>query len=434
MKFDSILDAGFMKDIKEKSKLYIIEERARYKTVYETIEKYCEENKLMRSSSLHLVEKGDSFDLVYKKEYLIYTAEPLKHANNLTNAIYVAMEQHPEKRFTRLKTIQEKREFVVEYDFRPLVTVYKVQKYENGEPYKIINCELIDKQLYLPSEIELIDVYHTMHDPSQADKVDDIIEVEPALYNKVCLRKEKGILGGSCVEDKKKLIEFIKLQIVQKWLVQQKDLVLIGSWAYDIHKVNGDLNAICTNPDKIQFCSIDDADIILESLKKFIAEYCPNRVTYREQDLQIPKDFRTSRFTFYLSVETPQGIKEKPFLDWFNCMTFEIIPSWKLPVVLDGEKSSLNFGSKTLMLRFLFIDLWILRLVKYLGYFTKEVLDEKINVLWSIVEYIKDKYTDGELQFTGEHRPYMMDKKITNLQGKRYFPYYPHNVDKLREM
>ena len=370
-KFSSILLGGFMDNITKKALEYIANERNQYKVVYETIEAYCRKHKLIVSNKYILCDKADETNNTYKKIYRIYTSNPFRHANNLTNEIYQKMIKDYNAKYTRLKTIKENEEFVIEYDLRQMVMMYKLQKHKNKEPIDIIKPISIKNIFYMPSEIELIDIYHILYDPSQYSDWDEAIQYEKILFKQVEDRKEKGILGASdCKERKKQMIESLKIDLITQWLINRDNTILIGPWARDWIKVG---DKICTNIEKIQIISNTHPEELLHELKKIVMKISKFEVSMREQELHIPKDFRTNRYTYYINPYTTHGITEKPFLDLFNCANFEVVPSIKI--------NGLCIGTKYVILRFLFIDLWIIRIIKSMGLLSQLILQKKIDEL-----------------------------------------------------
>ena len=190
--------------------------------------------------------------------------------------------------------------------------------------------------------------------------------------------------------------------------------ILIGSWARDWIK-SGD--AICANAEKVQLVGDASPAYLQNILQSYISQpqECP--VTYREQELHIPKDFRTNRYTYYLSFQNDKGQVEKPFLDFFNSASFELVP---YRIV-----NNIAIAHKYFILRFLFIDLWIIRIVKKLGLINAEVLNKKINHLWDNIEYFRAEDSISKLEFLGIYRDYMIDKKMNTLGVKTPYPYYP---------
>lgn len=413
MSFLSILEAGYMGIIEEQALINIKKERSRFDNIWKVVHDYCKNNKLMVSNKYVLTDDENNVSNTTKKIYEIYTYNPFRHANNLTNKIYQAQIKNSDAKYTRLKTIQEKEEFMIEYDFRQIVHFNKLQKH-NGEPYDIVKPVEINNILYLPSEIELIDIYHLLYDPSKYDDIQSSLKFEKILFDRVSKRKQKGILGAGCCPGKRNILEAIKVGLIREWLDTTSNVVLIGAWAKEWVKNGKKAN---TNNEKIQLIGKNNPDELLAELQKYTKTFTNFDVSFKEQSLNIPKDFRTKRYTYYIHIPTERGITEKPFLDLFNCLEFELIPTEKIKGVC--------VGNKWVILRFLFIDLWILRIIQGLKLLSNDILNKKINYIWDLILHYK-KAKDGKYQYVGIHRDFNTDKKTSNMQGKRFYPYYPH--------
>ncbi len=409
--FSELLTTNFLDVIKSSAKKQVIVERNRYKRVFSTIKKYCEDNKLMISNKYELLDMGDEIDNIKLPMYNIYTHFPLHHANNLSNIIHENNASDIDAKYTRMRTIKEKEEFIIDYNFRMVAIVYKIQKHKNGEPYDIVKPVKINKLLYIPSEIEIIDVYNILYNPAKFSEWESTKVFEQKLYDQIRERKDSGILGGNCKNKKKSIMEALKISIVKNWIPNRDDVVLLGTWAIDWCKLQGD---ICINQDKIQIICSDD---ILSSINEHARSFTNFDITVKEQELHIPKDFRTKRFTYYINITTDRGIVEKPFMDVFNCTQFELVPYFK--------SNGIMIGAPYVQLRFIFIDLWVLRVIKNLQLISGDVLNIKVAKLWAMAEYFRGMNTD--IQYTGVYKDYNVDKKMSGLnQQKRFFPYYPY--------
>ncbi len=409
--FSELLTTNFINNIKTAARSNMLNERNRYKRVFSIIKKYCEDNKLIISNKYELLDMKDELDNVKLPLFNIYTHFPLRHANNLTNIIYESNISDIDSKYTRMRTMKEKEEFVIDYNFRIVAAIYKIQKHKNGEPYDIIRPVKINNLLYIPSEIEIIDIYNILYNPAKFSEWETNKIFEQKLYDQIRGRKESGILGGNCKSKKKTIIEALKTSIVKNWIPQRKDVVLLGAWAVDWYKLQGD---ICTNNEKIQIICADD---ILGSISDHAKTFTNFDITVKEQEMHIPKDFRTKRFTYYVNLITDRGIVEKPFMDVFNCTKFELIPYF--------NSNGIMLGSPYVQLRFIFIDLWVLRVIKNLQLITGDILNNKIHKLWGIAEFFRSM--NVEVEYTGVYRDYTIDKKMSGLnQNKRFFPYYPY--------
>ena len=72
------------------------------------------------------------------------------------------------------------------------------------------------------------------------------------------------------------------------------------------------------------------------------------------------------------------------------------------------------------------IDLWILRVIKYLGNITGDVLNIKIEKFIKQIKYIKKLSDEVYINnFIGKYIDLVNAKKILTSQGKKFIPYYP---------
>jgi hypothetical protein len=418
----SLLKTDFLQNAKEQAMNVILKDRNKYSLVWETIEKYCSVHRLIISSIYVLLNTKDSMLAQFDKSYKIYTSSPLRHANAIANAIHKCMIDDDLRKYTKLRTILEHEEFVVDYDMRPVAFIYKLQKHKSVEPIEIIKPIMINHIYYMPSEIELIDVYHQLY---KMNDLEQNMQYEEMLFKQVLKRKEKGILGSNCKDLKKQMIEVVKIDLCLNWIMSTgKKQILIGAWAHDWIVLGRE--RLCTNIEKIQIISDMHQDEVLISLNKYIASTNTRFVvTMREQELHIPKDFRTSRYTYYVNVESEKGIIEKPFLDLFNSANFEVVPYYTI--------NKMNIGYKYVILRFLFIDLWIIRVIKTLGLLTNEVLNKKLLYIWDLIEYFRELDTFSEWRFIGTFIDAAIDKKINTLNDKLYYPYFPEVYKKIHD-
>jgi hypothetical protein len=414
MTLSSLVKTNFLLNINDLAKDVIKKDRDRYSLVWETVEEYSSKNKLIVSNVYKLLDQSNTLQAIFDKSYKIYTSNPLRHANELTNEIYKQLLNDDIRQYTKLRTVLENEEFIIDYDMRPVVYIYKLQKHKSVEPIDIIKPVAIDNIYYMPSEIELIDIYHQLY------KMNDIelnTKHEELLYKQVAKRREKGILGSNCKDQRKQLLEAVKIDICTKWIMSnEKKSILIGAWAHDWIKLTR--SGICANVEKIQIISEMNSEEVLISLNKYMKSIGVKfNVTMREQELHIPKDFRTNRYTYYVNVDSEKGVTEKPFLDLFNCADFEIIPYYNI--------DRMYIGYKYVILRFLFIDLWIIRVIKTLGLLTQEILNKKLIYIWDLIEFFRQLDVFDDFKFIGVYVDAIIDKKINTLSEKSHYPYFP---------
>ena len=222
--------------------------------------------------------------------------------------------------------------------------------------------------------------------------------------------------GLPCYEKKKDELEAIKLEIVKNFFVKRLDIALVGPLAVEWYKTS---NQLCPKYDRIQMVGQISVDLLktqLESyLESFGKKYTISMGDYL--DLLIPKDFRTKRKVFSICMQTDVGIKEKPFLEYFNSCEFELVPVF--------ESNGILVANKYVLLKFLFIDLWVTKFIHSIG-----KLDNATYVIKQqrAIEAIRNAakipfVADGTI---GTYYDYEISKKEKKINQEQHFwPYYP---------
>ena len=440
MSLSSLLKTHWYEEIKKQAFLQIKKDRDVYSNINSIIIEYCKSNSLIVSNIPTILSLKESYDTIKDQTFYIFSEDPFYHANKLTNIIHEKglldttnnersndrstykgqSLEHKESiikpvQLTRLKTVVEYTEYAIEYDVRLIATIYNIKKYKQIKLMDLIMPVEINSLLLMPPEIEIINIYYKL---SIVDDYERYLAYEPLLYKEVLNRIDKGIIGGASCKDKKKdLIEVIKLSIVKNF-IPKNELILLGSWAHDVITKKD----ICVNIDKVQVMGEMDKDMLLNELRVFINKITKFNITYREQELHIPRDFRTKRITYYIKLNSERGSVEKPFLDLFNCAEFDIIPCCKV--------KDTYIAHKWIQLRFLFIDLWIMKMIKKLNIMSNENISKKNVLILKLIEFFRSDTQQlldlfKFITYKGSYVNYNIDKKMQNLQTTMYHPYYP---------
>lgn len=411
MSFTDLVKNNYVKQLQAKALPIIKADRDKFQQVWSIIDTYIAEvnntkDKIIISDKYKLIGEDDSIKAIFEKSYRLYTGDPFRHANKITNLLH----EQTKNKYIKLKTVYEHEELAIEYDLRIVCIIYKIQK----NAAEILKPEIIDKLLYLPPEIEMIDVYKDLY-----TMTNDSSGFEVALFDKIAQRKESGIIGsGNCKERRKEFLEAIKISLLKdlESPLRTKDnkFVLLGPWARD-WQLHGD--NICAGVEKIQIVGIVKPEELRSLLQAYISSIQTATITYREQELYIPKDFRTTRYTYYMKFKDERGYTEKPFLDLFNSADFELVPYF--------INNGIAIAHKLFVLRFLFIDLWIVRRIKDMGLLNAETVTKKIDHLWNNILYFRALEYKEEPLFIGTYKDFNVDKKLNTLGVKIPYPYYP---------
>lgn len=433
--FAPVLSSGFVHKIHERCLEVIKEDRARYNKIYECIESYIIKHKLIRSdvyallgdqiSSLtdEAIKKNIKWDMVqensYNKHYEVYAQNTFKHANNLCNAVYLTT-----KNITaQLKTEVPEKEYMLLYDTRAICYVHCLQYHKHIDTFEILQPIEISGFYYLPPEIEIIDIYHKLYSPDEYEMWDKYTIVSDILFKQVDARKEKKIFGG---KQPYLNINILHQALIDVFLKNNKDCVLLGNYGGQMllnHKKNKSDSYSMSWGDKIQICTISSPEKMFSMLQEFIKNKSGMEITMREQDLNIPKDVRTKRYTCYIKI--PDQQREQAFFDIFNIAQFELVPYCII--------NEIRVASYFVLMRFLFIDMWIIRIILRLGKIPKPMGITKITLLWNTISALRKEFGNKDSDITdyiGIYRKYTIDKKLLKLEMESHFPYYPAQYEK----
>lgn len=467
---DLLANSNFITITKKAAKHYIINKPESYtaqldKTIYE----YIKNNIVFISKSKKLIgnEEVDE-ELEPFEVFELYCENPYKHAIMLTNKIHENV-----GKWVRMETKITHTEFIIQYAFRDIAKIYSLtgivgKKNINTEQY--INPILIEKIRYLPPEIELIDIYHRLYLPNNAEEWIPLLELETKLYQMVKNRTIQNILsaekeggegkGGSaacntttCKQHRRIDIALIRTVIFQHFI--KSNFILIGGWAkaaiiYN-KLIKEDNLSISTNifnvHEKLQIISSADIKTDIAALSAFLKRYTDFEISYHEHNMYIPKDFRIRRFTVRIHYPTTSGIKEKPLMDIFNAASYELIPYKQINIPeisinththapQNKTKHTSNFnsfkiGNIYVLLRFAMIDLLIIKMIAHRGKITAVAAAQHLENIMNIISDIKqNKYEWIKTAFTTEYYGidinYAIYKKLEDLKKENmHRPYIP---------
>lgn len=449
----------YLTNLETNAMKFIEGERKKLTIVYEVIESYIKDNSLIISQPEFLYE--DVFNLAELNSIIIFGENIFRHSTKLINKISEALELHESKlpdietqnplaidcnaRWLILRTVVAHEEINIFYDGRPMVIFKAINRYKTLDVFKLLlpaksNTGFFTKSqlLLLPPELELMDVYHKLYSPDKAEDWENLIRMEFHLYEKFAQRK-KEIIGGKedCSRTIVTNIENIKKLIVLDFLKNQP-AVLIGDWAVKLMEFGDTGKVFSDTYEKVQIIVDSHIEEFNEVLENFLKTLTPYKATFREEKLHIISDSRLKKYTFYINGScSMSGQKfEKPFLDVFNSGTYELVP-----YRISGEFSSskefptdVKVASAHVLLRFLLIDIWILRVIKNLGLLTPAILETKITKLFQIIADIKNarKFNNLISKF-GQHDNYLgryqslfiyQKNKLLDAKFPPYTPYY----------
>jgi hypothetical protein len=167
--------------------------------------------------------------------------------------------------------------------------------------------------------------------------------------------------------------------------------------------------------------------MLFNNISKYLQEFTQFGVFYKKKLLYIPKDTRIHKYTFFIKYPTcGKTVSDKQFLDIYNCASYELIPFIKIK----QDNIIMNIGNIYVQLRFLFIDLWLLNLLKKLEVITDIIYHEKyINIL-DTIKLLKQKMPNGIINTANNYIGINIDEKVSkqifisknNIKRISYYP------------
>jgi len=388
--FSKLLETDFVDTLKDKAMdSRIKENRNQYADLFEVVEKYVSENKLIISNIKMLTGEKE----LYIDKYIVYCINPFRHGNAMANLMAEKRTPINKGKWIQLRTGIAHKQLGIIYKNIELVEIHSICQFKNININSLIR-PIKSKGFYtdytlfiMPQEIELIDIYKKLYSPSFSKEWKKLLKIEPVLIDETNKRISGNIIGGEV----KRLypdVYTIKKIIILK-LLAGSDFILIGEWAIKLIEMGIVGGALCSTSEKVQIITSYTIEKTFNLLKDFLKTVYSNpyEITYQEHDLFIPKEYRNKRFTVYIQtpceIEGQCPVKRRAFMDIFINGTYELIPwissSRFLKKKNDGYPKNIKIGNPYVILRFLLIDLWILRLIHSKGLMMTNVANKKIN-------------------------------------------------------
>lgn len=383
----------------------IIKERKQYDFIYKIIEKYVKNNNILLGGdhSIYLLSEEDKIKeelFLAQFEYSLYTEDAFYHANNLSNIIasQLTLSSQKSKIFTNrqesrtiviLKTQIAYQTYLIQIDGRNIIYLYNLREYKGVKPVDIIkpiklksspaqkqkNDKKNNNFLLISPEMHLIEIYRDLYSPHKAGEWDIRLIEEKSLYQ---LLKQKDIAntdlsvqGGWSRQD----IESALLdQFVSKYPV-----ILIGEHACKIlidHKPQIPV---------IQIISTRSVEEDFEIIKKIIHSIDPNIPVLKfTNNLHIMNDFRVKRTT--VKIKTSEGARDVMYI--YNSAQYDLVPF--------SDVNQFNIGNPFVILRFLLIDIWILRWIRGIGNIDEKFAQLRTNSILELFTNLHQHITDPE--------------------------------------
>lgn len=436
--FEALVDTRFLEIVQNSSSAYIYADRQRYASVYKIIETYCADKKLILSNICKLLSVPDNATTIMApckrinigSPYIVYGAN-FNQARALTDLIYKYDTSKSIRMLTRIKNT----EFTIEYDGRKIVDIYNLM-IGSIDVDMLFNPVIIENLHYLPAEIEIISLYHKLYLPNYAAEWKILIEMEPLLLDIVF--KRIGIIGAKERRHKKKSRP---IKTISRSNVIKRSISLLINAATDLSNkwiliglaaVNIVVFSDIANINKVQIISPNSIERDVTYIQDLFSQDAFGPIEWKEHKLHLSSDFRIRRTTIYITN------KNIPIIDIFNSAQFELIPALLINKPLDisinetVRKYKAYIGNAFVLLRFIMIDIWTLRIINRLGKLNKDIMKALIDELFDLIQIIQDP-KKGFIQsaidideYIGINIEYKIAKTLNSLKQIGYnAPYIP---------
>lgn len=415
----------------EAEKFILDNDRMLYLPFFTRAEEFCIENSVLIGGRVGI-------DLLVGREITkdsfmwdLYCDDTFNTTKTLADELSRVVSPHIPARTVSLMTNIRHKEFTLSINARVLFKIYSMDKYRGIKLVDLMGPATRTSYFthapikLVSEEMQLIEIYRNLYTPKKLHMWESELAAEDKIYSLISdTLGEKAVkeLSGGIEKFNKTAAE----EIILRKIVAGSDNVLIGDYALEALGLS--------SASRLQFISsmrVDDIAAAVEMvLKNDIRRIKVRvaRVTFVKYPLNIPSDFQIAKYTLYVN----NGREQTPIADVFNSSTFEMIPYW----LLGGEYSRVKVGNPWVLLRFMLIDIWVLKLILNIGTDSPEFIKGRVGNIIKNADKVR-KVTREKInsdaselfQLNGYVGCYIDEnvakKKLIKEIGERFPAYYP---------
>lgn len=428
--------------IPDAEKFVLDNDRNLYTPFFQALEKFCINNNVLIGGVMGIdLLIGRPMD---RKSYFweLYTENPYDIAKRLAQELYSVKSPHINPKYIAMRTDLRHREMTIMINTRQLIKIYGLDRYRGLQLIKLMgpatrsSYYLQEPIQCVPEEMQLIEIYRTLYTPAKVKDWGIFLEAEKKIYDLVqdslSEKATKVVKGrGTAPQINRSVVD----QTIIEKVIAGTDNVLIGDYA--VAMLDSSRFDIAQSP-RVQFISATPIDELATGIETVIGKKLPNlikygfKITYIKYPLNLPTDFQITKHTLYINF----GKEQTPIVDVYNSSTFEMIPFWKPDGKSIGSSKGVKIGNPWVLLRFRFIDMWILKLISNIDADSSRFLRGKILSLLDSVHDLHDlavEHLNSDpsrifqlVDYVGVYiNEAVAKKKFIKEVGERFFPYYP---------
>ena len=390
-----------------------------YTPYFEAAERFCSEKSIIigGTTGIHLLLKKP----LGRESYVwdLYCDNTFESAKGLADAMYNVNCNHVDNRTISMQTNIKYREFTISVDARYAFKIFTMDMYRDVKLSDVMKPLSVkgyfnNDVLVLPEPIVLIEIYQRLYSPAKCALWPEYLRLEKAVYNEFIDVKNSAEITGGASFDKSAAEEIL----VRKLLTSDR-IVIVGDHAISMLGIG--------KASRIQLITDIPITELTEMTSRVLSDernalrrvkVGHDRCVWVKYGLNIPSDFQILKYTVYAVVNNEQIA----LFDAYNSTTYELIPY--------TIKNNIRVAGIYVILRFLFIDIWTLKLIIGVG---GASLQGRIISLLKLVDSVRNLIPDESTtdlfqlcDYAGVNTSDLVAKKKL-IAGKGFRPgnYYP---------
>jgi hypothetical protein len=372
MIYDKLLSSDWKNKLVEATNNVINNEYKKYKPFYDFIINFIKKNECLISSLEMLIENT----ILYNKPLQIYVLNPEEISLKLFKELC--------KKFGRnfvLRVEVSEKHYSIDYITKNYIRISYINQYKNISLIDYLTPIKVDNLLILPLILELIDLYKKIYNPEYAEEWEELINKSKNIKILTDKNLKKSITSFKGGDNKESILTSIK-DLTLKFLEEFSDYILI-------HKP--------TKYDSICIMSKNTIKTDFDRFTNYISKYNDFNITFKKKNIFIAKDNRITKYTFFISITNPNEFinKEKPFLDIYNNLSYELVPYTTF--------DKLKIVHPWVEIRFYYIGIWNILAAFHMKSINYETFSFLTNILLNNIENIKIDWNDLPKTFMGTY-------------------------------
>ena len=410
----SNLGTYFDEESRLAEKFIIKNDRMQYDEIYNKIKDHMinDETSIFSDTRVIMTSKKLKFDLAPDLNYVmvIYSTHPRRTTTKITNFIHESY-----GKFVHMQSVIPNKEYSIFYNMRPILRLYKITRYKNINLINLFDATLIKKIPYFPASIELIGMYHKLYLPnfyddwvrlqSESDYLYKIFEKTNVKIDNVKIKQS----CSSCKETRQTVTALIRKLMLD--YIANENFVLVGEAAHSIYSPGKN------NVNSIQVISENLIETDYQNISSYLSKFTKFGIFFKKRKMYVPQNDRMHKYTLYIKFPSVKSFIDKPFMDIYDCGTYELIPYF--------VKSKYKIAISYTQLYFLFIDYWLTQLVHNVKGIDSCDFNKRMIRLRDLITKARKlpKYTN---KYIGTNYDEKIEKKLaasqSAIQKSSYYP------------